>query len=354
MMSSSPDSSLFSCLLCGGILPSTLDDVFLAHMNDQHRAYLNTQFFYSACFLDGESLAKTIQFMESLRTGVGEESTADALISQEPIEEDVNNMNEGEMHEEMENNIEKNRSYCKDERIENITDDTKKVLGAVNDVVAKDKTCDLKATHRCKCKITWKSRKEKSYHIKTEHRKYFNCETCMKAFKEEKNYSSHLQNHANKIKGESNICEDCGFVGKDKYSVKSHRNFHHDDTVLICDICSTDFQGHLRLKIHRRRSHANSNKNCTECGGVFKNLPKHIKTMHTSENDKKYQCDKCGKGFVDKTRLASHTISVHTSEKPFACRFKCGFACSSAGNRTKHEFKHNTQSKVKTEVAVDC
>ena len=80
---------------------------------------------------------------------------------------------------------------------------------------------------------------------------------------------------------------------------------------------------------------------CKDCGGFFKNLLKHMRTIHTSESDKKYQCDQCGKGFVDKTRLREHTISVHTSERPFACRFVCGYACSSAGNRTKHEkLKH--------------
>ena len=148
------------------------------------------------------------------------------------------------------------------------------------------------------------------------------------------------------IKSDSNICEDCGFVGKDKYSVKSHRNFHHDEIVLICDICSKDFQGHLKLKIHRQRLHSKS-KECKVCGGNFRNLLKHTRTMHTTDGEKKYQCDECGKGFVDKTRLRSHIISLHKHEKPFACRFMCGFSCSSSGNRTKHE---NARHAKKLEI----
>ena len=74
-------------------------------------------------------------------------------------------------------------------------------------------------------------------------------------------------------------------------------------------------------------------------------MPLHMRTMHTSESDKKFQCDKCGKGFIDITRMREHSISVHSSERPFPCRFGCGFSCSTRGNRTKHEkAKHKAES----------
>ena len=81
---------------------------------------------------------------------------------------------------------------------------------------------------------------------------------------------------------------------------------------------------------------------------------KHIKTKHTSESEKKYQCGECGKGFIEKNRLSVHTQSVHTNEKPFPCRFMYGFACSDLGNRTKHEkLKHGGQEgEVKAELLI--
>ena len=67
----------------------------------------------------------------------------------------------------------------------------------------------------------------------------------------------------------------------------------------------------------------------------------HMKTMHTKDSEKKYQCDECGKGFVELGKYEAHKMSVHMKERPFVCRFGCGAASSDKGNRKKHEItKH--------------
>ena len=294
------------------------------------------EFFFAAFFLDQEGMEKTREFMEGLRLGSEIIQNKDNH-DQEKVEEEYTNL----VYEQKEEVIEEGEIIATENR--DITNDGSK---EIKEEGASDENIKMKASRICNCDINWKSKKEKRDHFKIVHKKYFNCETCKKVFKKEEDYFSHIKKHANKIKSDSNICEECGFVGKDKYSVKSHRNFHHDATVLICDICSRDFQGHLKLKIHRQRFHGSS-KQCKDCGGMFKNLLKHMRTMHTTDDDKKYQCDECGKGFIDKTRLGSHILSLHTNEKPFVCRFMCGFACSSSGNRTKHETaRHATKQSL--------
>ena len=122
--------------------------------------------------------------------------------------------------------------------------------------------------------------------------------------------------------------------------------------MFICDICSKEFREKLKWKIHRRRFHRNSEQ-CEECSGVFKNLAKHKKTIHTKESEKKYQCDHCEKGFIDKTRRDVHVQSVHMKKKPFICRFDCGYACADGGNRLKHEKLHHREKMFKTEQQHD-
>jgi len=144
------------------------------------------------------------------------------------------------------------------------------------------------------------------------------------------------------------ICDSCGFVGKSQYLLNNHRAYHHDTTIVHCEMCGQGFQGRLKMMMHRRRAHINAGeKQCPYCGGTFTNLWRHMKVSHTEDKDKKYKCDFCEKGFVDNSRLQAHLRSRHTGEKPFPCRYLCGKACAEAGNRKKHEItRHGREWSV--------
>ena len=53
------------CVLCRGILPAEKDGVFLSHMRDQHRVYVNQNLLYSASFLDDQGIQKTTEFINT-------------------------------------------------------------------------------------------------------------------------------------------------------------------------------------------------------------------------------------------------------------------------------------------------
>ena len=77
-------------------------------------------------------------------------------------------------------------------------------------------------------------------------------------------------------------------------------------------------------------------KICHICQKPMKCLENHMLTMHGTEEDKKFRCEECGKGFILRDKLVAHRV-VHSKEKPFRCSFNCGYASKTAGNCRKHE-----------------
>ena len=58
---------------------------------------------------------------------------------------------------------------------------------------------------------------------------------------------------------------------------------------------------------------------------------------------KRYKCDECGKGFLNNRRLSDHT-NVHTGEKPYKCKF-CSSCFASQKNHRIHERGHTDDQK---------
>merc|ERR1719438_559669 len=70
----------------------------------------------------------------------------------------------------------------------------------------------------------------------------------------------------------------------------------------------------------------------------------HMRTTHTLDKDKSFQCTDCGKGFALKKSLVKHTMNVHLKLRPYKCRYGCEFAYNDMSNRSAHEKK--THGKV--------
>ena len=142
---------------------------------------------------------------------------------------------------------------------------------------------------------------------------------------------------AKELKKESRagVCPECGlFVN----NLNIHCTHVHYGEKQVCSLCSHEFGSLKLLKNHNRAVH--EKVPCTLCGKLIgiQVMNRHIKSAHTSDEQKKYKCDACGKGFVDNHSLSDH-INVHTGEKPYKCKF-CSSCFASRGTYAMHERSH--------------
>ena len=112
-----------------------------------------------------------------------------------------------------------------------------------------------------------------------------------------------------RVKHKSDICDQCGFVAT---TINQWRN-------------------------HKRRYHSLP-KACETCGEIVQEskMKAHILQYHTADEEKKFKCSFCGKGFHKKEKLNIHEL-VHGDLRPYPCKFKCGFASKSPNNIKVHE-----------------
>ena len=63
-----------------------------------------------------------------------------------------------------------------------------------------------------------------------------------------------------------------------------------------------------------------------------------MQTKHTPDDQKKYKCDICGKGFYQKMDFQDHK-NTHTGEKPYKCKY-CSASFASQGTHAMHQRTH--------------
>jgi len=138
-----------------------------------------------------------------------------------------------------------------------------------------------------------------------------------------------------KVPKSPQICDLCGVTVK---NLVSHRQYRHMKEDIPCDECGEIFRSVQHLKTHVNSTH-NINP-CPVCGEMVakKKLFHHVQVKHTANQDRKYKCDMCGKGFLDNQKLNDHK-NTHTGEKPYACKF-CGVAFANRSNCNAHENSH--------------
>ena len=188
---------------------------------------------------------------------------------------------------------------------------------------------------RCECNYDDADEWSMRSHVYTVHRGSFHCVKCRKVFDTDVELTNHKQSH---LSSDVLMCDFCEFTTRTKASLTCHIQCVHDETVCVCDIFSRTFKGKLKFGLHAEMTP------CTVCGMPVKNMTRHIQTKHTANDDKKYKCNQCGKGFVERQKLNIHMNSVHTKETKYECRYNCGAASSEKGNRKKHEIQKHGQA----------
>ena len=134
------------------------------------------------------------------------------------------------------------------------------------------------------------------------------------------------------------VCSICGFHYKTRASYNAHmRRNHEPNDPVSCTYCGKKFPGPGRLTEHHNAVHLE--KMCPFCGIMVSGnarLHNHKKTVHTK--DRPYNCETCGKGFLQRRFLEEH-YNVHTGAKPFKCQY-CPKAFGSQGTHAGHEKSH--------------
>ena len=137
-------------------------------------------------------------------------------------------------------------------------------------------------------------------------------------------------------------CPQCNEIVK-KNSLKYHLYKYHNEGGLCCDTCGKRVFNSQELSTHQNIHIEEKTVPCAFCDKMFKSkfyLDRHIKTVHTSNEDKPFHCTQCGKGFVNKQNLEGH-MNMHLGLKPYKCNH-CEAGFQNASNKRAHMKKvHN-------------
>ena len=127
------------------------------------------------------------------------------------------------------------------------------------------------------------------------------------------------------------VCPECGIS---VFNLGYHLSTHKGEKQ-ICPHCAREVRS---LQVHIKNVH--TKLPCSQCGKLVGSgvMNRHMASAHTPNDQKKYQCDICGKGFASKNNFQEHKY-VHTGEKPYKCKY-CSACFASKGTHAMHEKGH--------------
>ena len=136
------------------------------------------------------------------------------------------------------------------------------------------------------------------------------------------------------------MCNICGKVLSSPNALSVHHRSFHEIRELIhkCEKCGKLFGDQSLLESHLRKVHIEKTP-CSICGLKVRQIKEHMGAVHTKDEDKKHQCQDCGKGFMLKRKLEIHRINMHLKTKPHSCRYGCDISYNDDSNRNAHEKK---------------
>ncbi|XP_067666519.1 zinc finger protein 585A-like isoform X2 [Haliotis asinina] len=135
-------------------------------------------------------------------------------------------------------------------------------------------------------------------------------------------------------------CRLCPVAFATPLSLRGHMSSHRLPKKFVCPICAKSFAHSSTLNYHVRKHKGDLRYKCDQCDKRFLKpfrLKAHILSMHSSE--KPFACRYCDKSFSSNMNLNRHT-RVHTGEKPFLCLL-CGKRFRDNSSFSMHRKYHN-------------
>ena len=164
----------------------------------------------------------------------------------------------------------------------------------------------------------------KSHMSKHSNEKNFVCTECGKKFKRRASLNPHMLMHSGtKIYN----CEHCGNEFYSRPALKNHIDNKHNMTGLYaCNICQQDCHNKYSLEEHMGKHTGERKYACREvgCSKRFRLTSVRMRHEKVHRGIRDYECEKCGKKFIQKTGLVTH-MKRHNGVKEHSCA-TCGKA----------------------------
>ncbi|CAL7933993.1 unnamed protein product [Xylocopa violacea] len=186
--------------------------------------------------------------------------------------------------------------------------------------------CDFKARTKPYLKIHYIRKHTEDYNYK--------CEQCGKKFKVQSDYTTHVKDHDT----ESCVCDICGSRYPSKSSLYFHKHYKHKTKVkkFQCQTCKKKFKTQKNLETHMELHKIKYV--CEQCGMEFKTKYGLTKHLRTHSGEKSYLCAICGKTFGCLSSQKIHLLT-HVGERPYVCDI-CGQSFTQRSPMMLHRRKH--------------
>ncbi|KAG7171885.1 zinc finger protein 668-like [Homarus americanus] len=178
------------------------------------------------------------------------------------------------------------------------------------------------------------------------------CELCGERFGDSRKLAKHGKNmHASVY---CYVCDQCTDIRyREKAKLTQHLRRIHKVSVHQCQACDHEASSQRSLDQHIISNHPDSRFfECHICHKAFRTHRylhfAHIKRCHFGL-PVKYTCEKCKKGFVDKSSFENHKV-IHSKAKNYTCEF-CGAMFYTSYTLKTHV---NTHTQEKKYVCGDC
>ena len=134
----------------------------------------------------------------------------------------------------------------------------------------------------------------------------FECRNCDHVNAKLNSFQFHLITH----KDVSHVCHECGTKLKNKNFLRRHIEYHHKkDDRCVCDICGFSTTHKDWLRRHMKTHGGAKRLPCPHCEKDFRDkstLEVHLDHNHSVEEEKKFFCQQCGRGFMYRYSLTNH------------------------------------------------
>lgn len=182
-------------------------------------------------------------------------------------------------------------------------------------------------------------------HFKEIHNQDGYIQCCDKKLRKRSHFVEHAERHTNP---DSFVCEICGKKFMSQYNKRIHLDDKHvpaDERKHECDTCGKRFARYTRLKYHQTLHMAEEEKQykCDDCGTKYPNysaLTAHMRSKHSSDI---YMCEICAKTYKTKESYLMH-VKSHSEKAP---KFQCSLCnqkyTTQAGVR-RHMIRHQNET----------